>query len=171
MKSKITVPHGSTYQWRLALVAGLIGGLAEVVWVLFYSALTPLAAADVAREITATALPVFAQGGTAVSTGVAIHMLLSGALGLAFMFVVWPFLNKRDSAAVVEATVLLLVGIWCLNFLVVLPLLNPSFVTLMPHGITLVSKALFGVAMAVVVVGATRSVRAIPLPAQGIGNV
>ena len=38
--------------------------------------------------------------------------------------------------------------IWAVNFFVLLPAINPLFVELMPHGVTLLSKLLFAVAMA-----------------------
>ena len=38
--------------------------------------------------------------------------------------------------------------IWTVNFQVLLPLLNPAFTLLMPAGVTLASKILFGLAMA-----------------------
>jgi hypothetical protein len=37
--------------------------------------------------------------------------------------------------------------VWVLNFFLVLPWLNPAFVALLPYGVTLVSKLLFGLAM------------------------
>ena len=40
--------------------------------------------------------------------------------------------------------------VWLVNFTVVLPALNPAFVTLLPLWATLISKLLFGAAMTVV---------------------
>ena len=51
-----------------------------------------------------------------------------------------------------------LAGIWALNFLLVLPVLNPRFVTLMPYAATLASKALFGLTMAAVLARGKRLV-------------
>jgi hypothetical protein len=42
------------------LIAGLAGGIAEILWVLAYSAVAPVAAAEVAREVTASIVPVAA---------------------------------------------------------------------------------------------------------------
>jgi hypothetical protein len=45
---------------------------------------------------------------------------------------------------------LALATVWAVNFLVVLPYLNPGFVDLLPYSVTLVSKLLFGVSAATV---------------------
>jgi len=50
--------------------------------------------------------------------------------------------------------------VWAINFFVVLPVLNPAFITLMPFGITLASKVLFGIAMGSVLL--TSSPRRVP---------
>jgi hypothetical protein len=42
-----------------------------------------------------------------------------------------------------------LAAVWGINFLVALPRLNPDFVHLLPYGVTLASKLLFGVAAAI----------------------
>ena len=47
------------------------------------------------------------------------------------------------------ATVVLL-AVWSANFLVVLPYLNPGFVQLLPYGVTLLSKLLFGLSAAAI---------------------
>ncbi|MNC99822.1 hypothetical protein D3C83_182370 [compost metagenome] len=46
------------------------------------------------------------------------------------------------------AAVTVAVAVWAVNFLLVLPYLNSAFVALMPAGATLLSKSLFGIAMA-----------------------
>jgi hypothetical protein len=43
-----------------------------------------------------------------------------------------------------------LAAVWLVNFTVVLPALNPAFVTLLPLWATLISKLLFGAAMTAV---------------------
>jgi hypothetical protein len=43
-----------------------------------------------------------------------------------------------------------LIIVWAVNFLVVLPVLNPAFIVLLPDSVTLFSKMLFGTAMALV---------------------
>jgi hypothetical protein len=143
-------PHCSTPLWRLVLIASLAGGLAEVVWVSLYAAFAPLAGATVAREVTASLLPALAEGGTGVWLGILIHMLLAVALGYAFAYVLWkPLARPRGMVATLAVSVLTLATVWTMNFFVVLPVLNPAFITLMPYPVTFASKMLFALAMAV----------------------
>ncbi len=44
-----------------------------------------------------------------------------------------------------------LVGVWAVNFFVVLPIVSPDFVHIVPYAVSLTSKLLFGVAAAEVV--------------------
>jgi len=46
--------------------------------------------------------------------------------------------------------VLVLAAVWAINFLVILPQLNPAFPDLLPSAVTFLSKILFGVAAAAV---------------------
>lgn len=126
------------------LVAGLAGGMAEIAWVLAYGAFTPVGAAEVAREVAASVIPGAAQWAAAPALGVAIHLMLSIALAYAFV----AALPGRHGIFAIAVGAL--VGVWAINFLVLLPLVNPRFVTLMPHAATLFSKMLFGAAMAAV---------------------
>lgn len=52
---------------------------------------------------------------------------------------------------IVPVAVVTLVLVWATNFLVILPVLDPAFVTLLPYGVTLFSKLLFGITMGWVV--------------------
>ena len=84
----------------------------------------------------------------APAIGIAIHLALSAALAVVFVRVVWiPFAKRMAGSAGVIITVTTLIAVWGINFFVILPMVNPSFVTLMPYKITFVSKALFGAAM------------------------
>jgi len=81
---------------------------------------------------------------------------------------VWlPFARKLRFMPAMLLAVVALSGVWAINFFVVLPTLNPVFVTLMPYGITLISKMLFGLAMAGVLVQATMAVK-FPAPKLGL---
>jgi hypothetical protein len=78
-----------------------------------------------------------------------LHMLLSAALGLAFVLILWRSCSGRPSSGTIwTSAVVGLSAIWAINFFIVLPAMNSSFATLMPYGVTLLSKTLFGVAMA-----------------------
>jgi len=135
------------------LLAGLAGGIIEVLWVMAWSAVTPLQATAVAREVTRTVLPAMAETSSATEIGLIIHLAISLALGVIF---VWAF-GKRlahyyRGAGILASSVTLLILIWTINFMVVLPALNPDFVMLMPSAVTLGSKILFGLAMATVLI-------------------
>lgn len=134
----------------IIFVAGLVGGMAEVAWVSLYAWFTPLDGAVVAREVTASLLSTaFAVGIAGAWLGVLIHMLLALALGYAFAYVVWkPVTRPRGLVATLAASVLTLAGVWTMNFFVVLPALNPVFITLLPYPVTFASKMLFALSMA-----------------------
>lgn len=144
-----TLPAGLWF-----LLAGLSGGLAEVLWVMIYSALTPVSATVVAREVTASLFPALAAGAAGIWAGIAIHMMLAVALGLAFACVIWkPRVRARGPLATLAVSVAALAAVWAMNFFVVLPVLNPVFITLMPYAVTFASKMLFALAMAGVLAG------------------
>ena len=76
----MTKSERSTNLVRLALIGGLAGGAAEVLWVLFYSGLSEVNAVVVAREVTASLWPAAATWSIAPLLGVATHMVLALAL-------------------------------------------------------------------------------------------
>ena len=132
----------------MIVLAGFCGGMAEIIWVAIYSAMTPIGAMEVARQITASVFPAMTDASAAAPVGIAIHLLLSLLLAGVFTVAVWlPFARKLRLAPALLVAVAALSGVWAINFFVVLPLLNPAFVDLMPYGITLISKMLFGIAM------------------------
>jgi hypothetical protein len=128
---------------RTALLAGTAGGAAEVLWIAAYSSGTQTRSLDVAREVTASLFPAAAELAAAPLLGIAIHMLLSLALGL----VLAKLLLGWARGWLVTGAIAALACVWALNFLVVLPAVNPAFVTLMPLAVTLASKLLFGAAL------------------------
>jgi len=146
---------------RLGLVAaaGLAGGLAEVLWVASYSALTGMDGAEVARQVTASVFPALAGASGAAWLGLGIHLGLSLLLAAGFVLAAARWLARRPPAVVFAASAAALAMVWAINFLLVLPALNPTFVSLLPYPVTLVSKLLFGAAMAWVLAG-----RAFPSP-------
>ena len=137
-----------------ALAAGLAGGLAEIAWIAIYGTVSPVSAADVGREITATVISTAADVSWAPWAGAFIHMALSLALGIAFVLISWRLAHGRPSKTQIWSwAVTSLVAVWAVNFFLVLPAVNPAFVTLLPLGATLLSRALFGMAMAWVLQG------------------
>lgn len=141
--------------WLLILLASLAGGAAEIFWVALYSSFTPLEGMVVAREVTASLFPAFAVGTSGAWLGILIHMVLAVALGYAFAFVIWmPFARQRGVVATLTVSALTLATVWTMNFFVVLPVLNPTFITLMPYPVTFASKMLFALSMALALSGA-----------------
>lgn len=138
----------SSLPFKRFLLAGLCGGVAEMLWVALYGALAPASGAEVARQVAASVFPAAANLPLAPQLGVAVHLLLSLALGVAFGAAIWaPFAKDRGAAVAVASAVSALAAVWAVNFLVILPVLNPAFVFLLPYEVTLTSKALFGLAM------------------------
>ncbi len=138
----------------LILLAGVGGGLAEILWVMIYSAFTPVSGVVVAREVTASFFPALATGASGMWLGIVIHMALALALGYAFAYLIWkPLVRAHGPLATLAASALTLAAVWTVNFFVVLPALNPAFITLMPYSVTFASKMLFAVAMGGILAG------------------
>ena len=132
-----------------ALLAGLAGGVAEIAWVSLYSSVTAVSGIEVARQVAASVFPIADDLALAPALGVVVHLLLSLALVCTFAWALRrPRAQGLSRIAVMCGAVVLLGAVWLFNFFVLLPVLNPKFVTLMPYGATLFSKVLFGVAMA-----------------------
>ncbi len=132
-------------------LAGLTGGLAEILWIALYSNLSGSEAAIVARGVTQSLFPQITSLSSSLLLGIAIHMVLAIILGIAILIFVRSFLPKTAPALLEPLMVIgLLVLVWTINFFVILPLINPSFVTLVPYSISLISKLLFGMSSALV---------------------
>ena len=133
--------------FQLILVAGLCGGIAEIAWIALYGATSGIGGWEIAREVTATVAPPLAYSAAAEATGLAIHLIL--AIGVAAAFVaalrVAPLM---EFGTLLTVAAVALAAVWAVNFLLVLPEWNPRFVALLPLGVTLTSKLLFGLAMA-----------------------
>ncbi len=138
-------------QWRIGALAGLAGGMAEVAWIMLYAGLTGGSSVTVAREITASVIPVAATSAIATPMGLAIHFGLAAVLGIAVVVGLNRlFPRLSGTAAEVGLIVLALAFVWSLNFLVILPMLNPDFVHIVPMPISFISKLLFGLVAALV---------------------
>jgi len=55
--------------------------------------------------------------------------------------------NRTGVPAILAVSGAALVAIWATNFFLILPAINPDFVTLMPYTVTLISKLGFGITM------------------------
>ncbi len=130
------------------LLAGFCGGMAEIIWVAIYGAMTPTSGMEVARQVSASVFPSMTDSSAAVPVGIAVHLLLSLLLAGIFAVAVWlPFSRKLRFVQAMLVAVAALSGVWAINFFVILPVLNPAFIDLMPYAATLFSKVLFGIAM------------------------
>ncbi len=149
----ITIPrrrfHAPTL--KAGALAGIVGGAAEIAWVIAYGTFSDTGIADVARGVTHAVLPAVAGTALAVPLGVVLHMALAVALGVALAVALGPlFAHTRPALAGPAAVIATLVIIWAVNFFAVLPALDPSFLQLLPLAATLASKTLFGAAAAAV---------------------
>ena len=138
--------------------AGLAGGAAEVAWIMLYGQISGRSAAAVADGVTASLFPALGASGAAMPLGIVLHMALAILLGAAIVFAL------RAAAPRLAGTlrepfivIAILVAVWAINFLVVLPAINPGFIELVPLGVGLTSKALFGAAAALVLYHTGRS--------------
>lgn len=131
----------------VAVVAGVAGGMAEVLWIAAATAALGVDGWAVARAVGATVIPAMANSGLAAGIGLVIHFLLSIALAAVFMHALG---RSRSTTARVLVSLGALAAVWAFNFFLLLPLINPAFVFLLPLSVTLVSKLLFGLAMATV---------------------
>jgi len=143
-----------TGQWSMrdvikrGILAGAAGGVAEIVWVSLYAALTGGDAAVLARGVT-TAVGVTALlPASSVAMGVAVHMALAVLLGVA-VACLWQVVTARHGVSGGYTSVLaVLAAVWVMNFFVLLPAISPAFVHMVPYAVSLTSKLLFGVAAA-----------------------
>ena len=132
---------------RTIVLAGIAGGTVEVIWVLLYCIGSPLQASLVAEEVARSFLPQMV-GLTAVFTGLLIHYVLALLIAAVAVFAyLRTFAGDIDEPAMFATSIAALVAIWAANFFVVLPVVNPDFVTLMPYTVTLISKIGFGITM------------------------
>jgi len=149
MDTRHTLAHSTPDATTVAL-AGLAGGAAEVAWVGLHALATGTPAAPIAEQITASLLPLSAVGAAAVPIGLLIHFSLALAVGAAFCALVHPIASRYGRDVVLASALAALAAIWTFNFFVLLPVLNPTFVGLLPLPVTLASKLGFAIAMAAV---------------------
>ena len=146
------------------IAAGAAGGIAEIIWIFVYASATGADAASLARGVTtATGVNLLLQGSPA-AFGVTIHMVLAVILGIV-LALSWTALSRHWPKQLNPYVVMpiALTGVWAINFLIVLPLVDPNFVQIVPYPISLTSKLLFGVAAAVAL---SHRRRETPIPAS-----
>jgi hypothetical protein len=144
---------------RTGAMAGLAGGTAEVMWVALYGMMSPTSSAAIARGIAATFSPELAANPMGVMAGVAIHMVIALLLGIAIVLAIRSLIPAERQTYLEPLMIVgLLVGIWAFNFLVLLPRINPDFITLIPYGASFASKVWFGIAAASVLLATAEPV-------------
>ena len=129
----------------VVLAAGAAGGMAEVVWI---AAVAPLLGVDggtILRAVSATVVPSLAASSLAPGIGLLIHFSLSIALAAGFVRALG---HQVRATTIFLAALGVLAAVWAFNFLLLLPRIDPAFVSLLPHPVTLISKLLFAIAMA-----------------------
>ena len=134
------------YVAAIGVLAGLAGGLAEVIWIWTYAALTNSDATLVARAVTDAVR--LHQEIPPVAGGVGIHMGLAAILGVATTLAIRPVIGSLHGIGLYGVVSAALAIVWATNFLVVLPFVSPQFVDVVPYAVSLLSKLLFGVAAA-----------------------
>ena len=132
-------------------LAGLAGGVMEVLWIMLYQSLSGNDAAIVARGVTASVFPDLAAAPSSVTLGIVIHMVLALGLGIVIAIAI-PAVLPRIVSTIWEPILVVacLAGVWTVNFFVLLPIINVDFVTIVPFPVSFVSKMLFGFASAFV---------------------
>ncbi len=155
-QSETKMPSDSNFVLRAALIrefdavalfAGLAGGLAEVMWIGTYSLATGRNGFEIARHVADAVFPGVLSTPVAPALGLGVHFGLSALLGLVLA-------RLLTSVGALRFGVLLPICIgalgliWAVNFILVLPLLDPIFPSLLPAWVTLMSKLLFGAALA-----------------------
>lgn len=134
---------------KRGLLVGIAGGLAEVAWVSLYAAASGGDAVNVARGVTTAAGVTALLPAAPAMAGIVVHMMLAALLGVVLTGL-WQSLSggQRSAKALYGFMLASLAFVWAMNFFVVLPVVDPSFVHLLPYSVSLVSKLLFGVAAA-----------------------
>lgn len=139
--------------FRVGIIAGTAGGLAEIVWVTLYAGVTGGDPAEFARGVTTAAgVSALLPATSPVMLGIGIHLMLAVMLGIILTFA-WQTLSARRAGLANAYPFMLaaLAGVWATNFFVVLPIVSPIFIHIVPYAISLTSKLLFGAAAAEVV--------------------
>ncbi len=140
----------SKYYWLL--IAGLAGGLIEVIWISLYSLTVSTQVTEIGSAIATTIYSPSTEFYLAPVLGLAIHMILSVILAFIFGSIIWPVIERifHHSTVAMIASITMLAIVWKVNFYLILPIWNPEFIALLPLTVTLASKVLFGLAMGTV---------------------
>ena len=130
-------------------VAGLAGGLAEVVFMGGYSSITGINPSEILKLITFTFFDSsVAFGPDGLRAGLLIHFALSLAIGLSFgLFARYALKGSFSYSKALAWGSLALTAIWACNFFVILPVYNAAFIELVSPGVAFFSKLSFGIVL------------------------
>jgi hypothetical protein len=76
-----------------------------------------------------------------------------------------PIFRYFGRPGLLTGSCMMLAAVWKVNFFILLPVINPEFVNALPYAVTLVSKLLFGMAMATVLINGVENRMIKPHPA------
>lgn len=133
---------------RQILLAGVAGGVAEIIWFMLPGIFLSLNVHDLASGITASIVPAWGSSANAAFAGVLIHLFLSVLLAAAYIATVgrWS-ISRFGLFGQLLVGVVSLLAVWAVNYLLILPILNPAFIEISTYSLSLPSKALFAIAM------------------------
>ena len=138
------------------LVGGIAGGAAEVVVVALYALLAGAGGWVVAEGVSHATFGTLFSGGDAVLVGLTVHFALALLVAACFVALLPVLLHRIGRRGVVLAAMAALVGVWTMNFFIVLPRIAPEFVTMVPLWLSFLSKLSFGLVMGLVLVSGSR---------------
>jgi hypothetical protein len=136
---------------RQILLAGMAGGAAEIVWFSIMGPVLSLNIHDLAAGVTSSIFPALGGSAYAVLLGILIHLFLSVVLAAGYIVTVGRWSMSRFGLSGQLLTGMCsLMFVWAINYLVVLPVLNPAFIEVSSYSLSLLSKTFFGITMALV---------------------
>lgn len=147
-------------RFEAVLWGGFAGGAAEVVVVALAALAVGVGGWFVAAGVSDATFGKLFWGNDAVLVGLAVHFVLSFLIAACFVPFAARIQERFGASAVVAASAAALVGVWAMNFFVVLPRVAPEFVTIVPLSVSFLSKLSFGVVMGMVLVQGSRRAEA-----------
>ena len=149
--------YGKRPTYREGVFAGLVGGIAELAWIELYCAAAGSNASAVARAVVDTVLPNGGNSTIGVPLGITVHLILAVGIGIGLAGVCrWPSGTFVTPVVILSRALALLALVWVVNFVVILPHLNPAFLTVVRPGVALLSKLMFALSAAAVLTRAAR---------------
>lgn len=135
--------------WNLILWSGFVAGLSEIIWVTLYCLVTNADGMDIPHHITDGLFPSLPYSNYSLILAILIHFTLSFLTSIGFVRTIWlPFTRHYHLSLTLVFGGLVGVILWMVNFWIILPLINKSFIQSLSYGITFISELAFGVILA-----------------------